>query len=132
MRQFEYMPEIEEFKSKGFIQNSGNMNLLIRLRVQYGEYFRIFKTGTHGCGYCNTSKNSSLNIFGHRLHYYYDIRRKDDFVKYLVEKFYKKNPMADRYTRREFTMLLHSHGLCWKECYCEVEKNKKENKNGMT
>lgn len=115
---FQHMFELEEFESRGFIQHSGNVNLLRRLRVQYGEYFRMFKSGTRGCGCCPSSRHGSWNIFGHHLYYYYDIRKKEDFVKFLTEKFYNKNPLPDTNIRREFTRLLHYHGLHWEECYC--------------
>ena len=120
------MPELEEFESKGFVKSSENTNVLARLRKYYGD-FRIFKSGLKGCGNSKSSKYGSRKIFGHHLEYYYDIRRKEEFVKYLEEEFYKENPSANTNQKREFTKLLHAHGLHWKGC-CKgrTEKNREE------
>src|SRR3990167_8252773 len=123
MRQFGYMPELEEFKSKGFVQHTEKRNLLRRLRIQHEKNFRMFKYGVKGYGCSDPSKYGS-SIFGRSLYYYYDIRYKDKFVKYLVEEFYKENPSAGINMKREFTRLLHYHGLHWDGC-CHI-KNKKE------
>ncbi len=116
-RPVQHMVELEEFKYRGFVSYSDRPHVLRRLRTDYGEYFRIFKCGMAGAGGCRPSRTSAIDLFGGRLHYCYDIRRKEDFVKFLVGEFYKKNPDADSNMRAQFTRLLHSHGLHWEGCF---------------
>lgn len=110
------MSKLEEFESKGFVQDSKGTNLLRALRVKYRDNFRIFKSGIQGCGHSRSSKYGGRKIFGRSLHFYYDIRRKEEFIKYLVDEFRKENPSEDINIKIMFTRLLHSHGLHWEEC----------------
>lgn len=128
---FRHMVELDEFEFRGFVSYPKRPGVLRRLRIHYNEYFRIFKCGIHGSGSCRPSRCSTIDIFGRRLHYCYDIRRKYDFVKFLVDEFYKENPLADTNMRSQFTRLLHSHGLCWRGCWhLSKEKIMEEDKHG--
>jgi len=80
MDQFRDMSELEEFESKGFVQNSNKRNLLRRLRAQHGDNFRIFKCGIQGYGYSKSSKYGGRKIFG---------RSKKSLYMYIKQKVIK-------------------------------------------
>lgn len=106
---------IEEFESKGFVEPFSNRPLIQKLRKKYSQHFKIFDGG------CKTSagrltKCGVYKIFGKRIIYYYDIRRKEEFVDFLINKFYGNNPDPGRELKSQFTRILHSHGLCWPGC----------------
>lgn len=111
-----YLLHFEEFETKGFIKTPGESDLLVQLRWRYGKYLKIFNAG-HNISIGRTgAKYGSYDIFGSKLCYYYDKRREKDFINFLVEKFFEKNPDADSDIRKVFTRVLHSHGLCWFGC----------------
>ena len=37
----------------------------------------------------------TYDIFGDKISYYYDKRKEDKFVNFLIESFYEKNPNPD-------------------------------------
>lgn len=112
--------EIRELKEKGFIRSS--KRLLYYVRTECDLDIKIFRTGvTTGSG--RKGKYSSIDIFGERHNYCYDIDRKKEFIDFLVTKFLAKNGNADMNIRKVFSRLLHTHGLHWEGCYCR-------NKNG--
>lgn len=80
---------------------------------------KIFRTDTTAIsGSKGSIKYSSSDIFGDCYAYCFDIRRKKEFVDFLVNKFFKVNEDPDKNIRKVFTHILHSHGLHWKECRC--------------
>lgn len=106
---------IIEFENKGFVASFSNPYLLDKLRKRYNQYFKIFDGG------CKISagrltKYGIYEIFGEKIKYYYDIRREDEFINFLVNRFYKQNPNAGPDIQSSFTRILHSHGLCWAGC----------------
>ena len=117
MRKFGSLPDVDEFENKGFVIKSSNMYILHRLRKQYGEYMKIFDVGHRTKAGGSEAKFGTYELFGSKLCYYYDERRKEDFVNFLVEKFYENNPDPERDIRKVFTRILHLHNLHWKGCY---------------
>lgn len=106
---------IKEFESKGFVESFSNRYLIRKLRKRHNQYFKIFDGG------CKTSagrltKCGIYQIFGKRIIYYYDIRRKQEFVDFLINKFYGHNLEPGKELKSQFTRILHSHGLCWSGC----------------
>lgn len=111
MRKFGYSSEIYEFETNGFVRSSYSYTLC-RLRIQYGKYLRIFNSE-----YGRTrAKYGTRDIFGDKIYYYYDIRRKKEFIDFLVGKFYEKNQNPDADIRSVFTRILHAHKLHWFGC----------------
>ncbi len=132
---------IKEFESKGFVEPFSNRYVIRKLRKN-NQYFKIFDGG-YKTSAGRLTKCGVYKIFGKRIIYYYDIRRKEEFVDFLINKFYGNNPDPDRELKSQFTRILHSHGLCWPGCGLHnipivvrkfkdkmIEKNKKSEKNG--
>ena len=114
--------EVQELNEKGFTKTSGR--LLYYIRNNHVPDIKIFRTGsTTSSGSKGSIKYSSSDIFGDHCSYCFDIRRKKEFVDFLVAKFFKENKDPDGHIRKVFTHMLHSHGLHWDECSCE-KKNK--------
>lgn len=84
--------------------------------MQYGKYLRIFNVGCHISVGRTGAKYGTYDIFGDRICYYYDIRRKKEFVDFLIGKFYEKNQNPDADIRCVFTRILHTHKLHWFGC----------------
>lgn len=103
--------ELDEFKEKGFVIRTANAYVLNKLRIIYGGNLKIFKVKRS-----SEAKFGIYDIFGIRLYCYYDIRRKEEFVKFLVDLFYKNNPDPDQEIRKVFTNFLHLHNLHWHGC----------------
>ena len=117
--------EIQELNQKGFARMSRRLLYYIRINnMPYIKFFRIGMTATSGSK--GSIKYSSLDIFGDRHEYCFDIRRKKEFVDFLVAKFFVVNENPDMSIRKVFTRILHHHGLHWGECRCP-----KKNKNGV-
>lgn len=117
----EYSQEIHglicEFETKGFVKTPHSRNTVLnRLRYQYGEYLRIFRAGCNNSVGKASAKYGVYDVFGNKISYYYDIRKKDKFVNFLVEMFHEKNPNPDMEIRKVFTRLLHTHRLHWFGC----------------
>lgn len=108
---------IEEFRSKGFVKCiSKNNQGLIKLRELYGEHLKILNFGNKISAGRTGSKYGIYEIFGNKICYYFDERRSKEFVNYLVEIFYDKNPNPDKEIRKAFTRMLHAHRLHWFGC----------------
>lgn len=104
---------LKEFEDKGFVPSFSNSRFLSKLRERYS--YKVFNAGCKiSAG--RLSKYGIYEVFGKRMTYYYDIKRKDEFVNFLVEKFYSQNPDASSDLQGSFTRLLHIHGLCWAGC----------------
>lgn len=114
-RAIKYARELEEFKTKGFIKAIGQSDFLAQLRERYAEYLRIFAAGNNN-SVGKIGAYGSFDIFGNRICYYYDKRKENDFVDFIVEKFFEKNPEPNMEIRKVFTRILHQHGLCWAGC----------------
>ena len=111
---------ISEFEKNGFVRSHHNTINKLRSSSLYRKYFRIFKSAMIDTNRRNP-KYSARDIFGDKLVYYYDKRREKEFINFLVERFYEKNPQPDQYMRRTFTRILHHHNLCWHGC-CHAGK----------
>lgn len=118
MRKVGYVPEVYEFETKGFVKTPyRNNEVLRRLRSQHGEYLRMFRSG-YKCAVGRAKATyGTYDIFGDKISYYYDKRKEDKFVKFLIELFYEKNPNPDSEIRKVFTRLLHVHNLHWTGCF---------------
>lgn len=113
----DHLSIIEEFKRYGFTKLiSGDKYLLTILRREYRDSLRIFKSGYGVSAGRTGSMYGTYDIFGDKVLYYYDIRRKEEFVDFLVRKFFELNPDPKQCIKRVFTKMLHYHGLCWPEC----------------
>lgn len=84
---------------------------------------RFFRSGSVSTSGKGSIKYSSSDIFGDRHAYCFDIKRKKEFVDFLVTKFFKVNKDPDDNIRKAFSRILHQHGLHWEECRCR-KKNK--------
>ncbi len=114
--------EIQELNEKGFAKTSGI--LLYYVRNNDVPNIKIFRTGSRvSSGSKGAIKYSFSDIFGDRHTYCFDIRRKKEFVDFLVGKFFMVNEDPDSNIRKAFTRILHQHGLHWDECRCG-KKNK--------
>ena len=111
-----YLELMDEFEIKGFVKCPSGNQSLNKLREQYGEYLKIFNSGYNISVGRTGAKYGTYDIFGDRTCYYYDIRKEKEFVNYLVEKFYEKNPDPDKEIRKVFTRILHIHRLHWFGC----------------
>ena len=109
-----YSKELKEFETIGFVKSQSD--LLNQLRRHYGRYLKIFCPGKKLSIGRSDAKYGTYEIFGDKMCYYYDIRREDDFINFLVTKFLEKNPDPNSEIRKVFTRLLHNHGLCWFGC----------------
>jgi len=109
--------DIREFESAGFARSSPV--LLNHIRNKKDANARIFRYGASArSGRKGTTRYSSIDIFGERIVYIYYIEYKEDFVKFIVNKFLKKNFDPDESIRKAFTRILHSNGLHWYGCSC--------------
>ena len=115
-----YSKELKEFETVGFVKSRSD--LLQRLRVYYGRYLKIFCPAKRRSLGRNYAKYGSYELFGDKICYYYDVRREDEFINFLVNKFLEENPEPDSNIRKVFTGLLHNYGLCWFGCRHEVKK----------
>lgn len=108
--------EIREFNEKGFARISSR--LLYYIRTNNISNIKFFKVGTTNSGNRGSIKYSSIDVFGDRYDYCFDIGRKKEFVDFLVAKFFNVNKNPDMSIRKGFTRILHHHGLHWDECRC--------------
>lgn len=116
--------KIKEFESTGFTKSSPV--LLNYTRNKKDINVRIFRYGaTARAGRKGTIRYSSIDIFGERIVYIYNIEHKDNFVDFIVDKFLNKNPDPDKGIRSAFTRALHLNGLHWYGCSCMREYNEK-------
>ena len=114
--------DVQELNEKGFAKTSGR--LLYYMRNNDVPNIKIFRAGGRvSSGSKGSIKYSFSDIFGDRHTYCFDIRRKKEFVDFLVAKFFMVNEDPDSNIRKVFTRLLHQHGLHWDECRCG-KKNK--------
>jgi hypothetical protein len=67
-------------------------------------------------------KYTSVDILGEKFKYYFDMDRKENFVDFLVKKFYEKNPNPEMGLKKAFTRLLHLNKLHWSEEYTGKKK----------
>lgn len=117
MKKFIYLTTIEEFETKGFVESPYNASYILKkLRQKFGENLKLFNTGYNLAIGRTGAKYGTYDIFGKRLCYYYDVRRNKEFVDFLVNKFFDKNPEPDKEIRKSFTRILHSHRLHWFGC----------------
>lgn len=125
---------LDEFDAKGFVSYNRNKGkFLAVLRSNYGEYYRIFKTAHTGKRRKEFVRFGTFELFGKRLMYYYDVRRKEEFVDFLVKLFYEKNPEPDSGAKSVFTRLLNYHALSWTQKIDEKdEKYEKEKENNIS
>jgi hypothetical protein len=117
MRNTEYVPEVYEFETKGFVKTPHRRSVVLyRLRSQYGKYLRTFHVGSKCAVRRSKATYGTYDIFGGKISYYYDIRKEDKFVNFLIELFCEKNPNPDVDIRKVFTRILHVHNLHWSGC----------------
>lgn len=102
--------EILEFELIGFARVSRNLLKYIRRNNVSIKIFSSAKTKgakrLHG----------STRILGEYYRYYYKVDHKNEFVNFLVDKFYKNNPLPSVGMRIAFTHILHDNGLHWEGC----------------
>lgn len=110
------MNDIDEFEKYGFIRSTRSSGTINKLRLSHGEYFRIFKSSIIDTMSRNP-KYSACDVFGETFVFCYDERREQEFINFLVDKFYEKNPQPSRGVRTAFTRILHQHNLCWQGCH---------------
>lgn len=114
--------EVQELNEKGFARTSGRLLYYVRNNDMLD--IRFFRPGTITVsGSKGSIKYSSSDIFGDRSCYCFDIKRKKEFVDFLVVKFLNVNEDPDENIRKVFTRILHQHRLHWDECRCG-KKNK--------
>lgn len=114
--------EIQEFNEKGFVRIS--KRLLYYIRINNISDIKFFRPGSiNPAGGTRSIRYSSSDIFGDHHAYCFDIKRKKEFVDFLVEKFFIANEHPDSGIRKVFTRILHQHRLHWEECTCG-KKNK--------
>ncbi len=107
---------VKEFEDKGFVSSYSNYYLLNKLREKYAQHFKIFDAG-YKTSVGRLQKYGVYQVFGKKLIYFYDKRKENEFVDFLVNKFYTKNPDAGTDLQRSFTRILHNNGLCWPGCF---------------
>lgn len=114
--------DIQEFNKKGFARISSRLLYYIRTNdmsdIKFFRHGSITTSGSKG-----SIKYSSSDIFGDHHAYCFDIKRKKEFVDFLVAKFFGVNEDPDNGMRKVFTRVLHQHGLHWDGCRCG-KKNK--------
>ena len=100
--------ELEEFNKNGFIEISRHIK---SIKKRIWSIYKIFKSANKSKGV--NVKYRTHDLFGEILNYYYDIRRKDEFVSFLEKKFREHNTDYDINTgkRGAVTRLLHIHDL---------------------
>lgn len=114
--------EIQELNKKGFARISSR--LLYYIRTNYMSDIKFFRPGSiTTSGSKGSIKYSSSDVFGDHHAYCFDIKRKKEFVDFLVGKFFRVNGDPGSGIRKVFTRILHQHGLHWDECRCG-KKNK--------
>lgn len=112
--------EIIEFEITGFSRASDKLLDYIR---KNSILFKIFNsTKTKGA----SRSYGPVKIIGDYYRYYYNIEYKEEFVDFLVEKFYRINPDPDQSIRKAFTRILHNNGLHWAGCCCVINQNDKK------
>lgn len=111
-----YSKELKEFEINGFVKSSDESDLLTQLRRHYGRYLKKFSAGHNISIGTAGAKYGSYDLFGDRICYYYDIRKEENFIDFLVKKFLEKNPDPNSEIRKVFTRILHTYGLCWFGC----------------
>ncbi len=119
--------DIQELNKKGFVRISSR--LLYHIRINAMSDIKFFRPGSiTTSGSKGSIKYSSADIFGDHHAYCFDIKRKKEFVDFLVGKFLRVNEDPDSGIRKVFTRILHQHGLHWDECTCD-KKNKYDNED---
>lgn len=109
--------DIQELDKKGFARIS--KRLLYHIRINNMPDIKFFRPGSVDASGGKVSiRYSSSDIFGDHHAYCFDIKRKKEFVDFLVTKFFMKNENPDTNIRKVFTRILHQHGLHWKGCSC--------------
>ena len=110
---------IQEFNEKGFARIS--KRLLYHIRTNNVPDIKFFRPGSMSpsSGRKVLVRYSSSDIFGDHHVYCFDIKRKKEFVDFLVEKFFRMNEYPEIGMRKVFTRILHDHGLHWDECRCK-------------
>lgn len=121
------LKEIEEFVSSGFAKSTPVLLRYMRRDCGYhSSHIKIFRprVSSKPGGRCSILY-SIEDIFGNefmshgRISYLYDMRRKKEFVDFLVGKFIGHNPSPDMKMRHVFTHMLHSNRLHWEGCCCQ-------------
>ena len=113
------LKEIQELNKKGFVRKTSR--LLYYIRNSDRPDIKFFRSGSvSASGSKGDVKYSSYDIFGEHFVYFFDVRRKKEFVDFLVAKFLTTNKNPDANIRKAFTRILHSHGLNW---YGQWSKN---------
>lgn len=118
IKDIEDIDDIVEFEKIGFYRAS--LRLLAYIR-KHEILVRIFNNAR------SKGSNRSFGsgkIFGDYRKYYYKIDHKDEFVEFLVKKFYENNPDPAPGLKMAFSRMLHQNRLHWKGCTCT-------NKNGQ-
>lgn len=111
------MNDIQELNEKGFVRSSPR--LLYRIRINDMSNVKFFRPNVGAsAGTKGSAKYSSIDVFGGHIVYCFDIRRKKEFVDFLVAKFFGANGDPDESIRKAFTRILHSNGLHWEGCSC--------------
>ncbi len=114
--------DIQELNTKGYAKISSR--LLYHIRNKNMSDIKFFRPGSiTTSGSKGSIKYSSSDIFGDHHAYCFNIKRKKEFVDFLVAKFFNVNQNPDTNIRKVFTRVLHQHGLHWDECVCG-KKNK--------
>lgn len=118
-----------EFEMVGFARPS--IKLLDYLREKNILFKTFNPTKTKGAD----RANGPIKVIGDYHKYYYKIECRKEFVDFLVQKFYKKNPDPELIIRKAFTHMLHDNGLHWERCCFDNKKKyvpKKDRKNRKT
>jgi hypothetical protein len=103
-----------KFRKRGYAR--ADSVLLYNLRNNQEFQMMNIRFFVIGMGRKN-QKYSGMDIFGEKFKYYFDMERREDFVDFLVKKFYKKNPNPEDGIKKAFTRLLHLNKLHWSEEY---------------
>lgn len=113
--------DIQELNEKGFARIS--KRLLYYIRTNNMSDIKFFRPGSiNASGGKVSIRYSSSDIFGDHRAYCFDIKRKKEFVDFLVGKFFRVNEDPDSGIRKAFTRTLHQHGLHWDGCICKKNR----------
>lgn len=114
-----------EFEMVGFARPSDK--LLDYLREQN----ILFKTFNPAKTKGSSRANGPIKVIGDCHKYYYKIECREEFIDFLVQKLYKKNPDPELIIRKAFTYILHDNGLHWDGCCFENKKKLRKNKENI-
>lgn len=114
-----------EFVEQGYAKSSPILLYNLRNNKEFQTMNIRFFVTNMGHRSQGSIKYSGIDMLGESCKYYFDMDKKENFVDFLVKKFYEKNPSPEMGLKKTFTRLLHLNKLHWSEEY--TGKKKKTN-----